>query len=409
MTARLRLKDIFGGRTVDGASPKANPPHRAGRRSVDYRLVRARRRSIGMQIDFSGPHRARAALGVAIARSRQTLLERGAWILRSLDEWRARRRDVLPREWKTGAPILYRGRELALACLAAPTREIAPDLFDLTVLHPPPRRTNAQVAAFVARWLREEALALRAAARRRHTRRESRRRRRRSSCPTRAANGEAATARARSGSTGGSSSCRPTLARLRRRARSRALGRAQSFARGSGRWSRRCFPAMRHARATRAATSWTRAARGRERSAARAARTCMLAATRERGSSTVDAAPVSRRSARERCAQARRPTARVAPAAARAARSESRRSVRRPTSRGWALAIDDDLAAVAAVDLEDAVVQAPVDVGVAVASAASSAAPIAASVRVGGGDELAFGDHGRHRRIRAATIPPDVT
>ncbi len=45
------------------------------------------------------------------------------------------------------------------------------------------------------------------------------------------------------------------------------------------------------------------------------------------------------------------------------------------------VAVDDDLAAVAAVDLEDAVVQAPVDVGVGASSAASSASPMAASVR----------------------------
>ena len=77
-----------------------------------------------------------------------TLAERGAWILRSLDEWRARRRDVLPREWKTGAPILYRGRELALVLATAPKREIAADLLNLTVLHPA-AEDERQVAAFV--------------------------------------------------------------------------------------------------------------------------------------------------------------------------------------------------------------------------------------------------------------------
>jgi hypothetical protein len=85
-----------------------------------------------------------------------TLAERGAWILRSLDEWDARRRDVLPREWKTGAPILYRGRELALAVIAAPRRDIVADLLNLTVLHPAPD-DERQVATFVTRWLREEA------------------------------------------------------------------------------------------------------------------------------------------------------------------------------------------------------------------------------------------------------------
>ena len=76
--------------------------------SVDYRLVRARRRSIGMQIGLSGLT-VRAPRWVTIREIDATLSERGAWILRSLAEWRARRRDVLPREWKTGAPILVPG------------------------------------------------------------------------------------------------------------------------------------------------------------------------------------------------------------------------------------------------------------------------------------------------------------
>jgi hypothetical protein len=43
--------------------------------------------------------------------------------IRSLAEWRARRRDVLPRAWRTGASILYLGRELTLA--VHPAGEIA--------------------------------------------------------------------------------------------------------------------------------------------------------------------------------------------------------------------------------------------------------------------------------------------
>ena len=124
--------------------------------NVDYRLVRARRRSIGMQISVSGLT-VRAPPRVTLREIDATLTERGAWILRSLAEWRARRRDVLPREWKTGAPILFRGRELALAVHTGRKREIAADLLNLTVHHPA-GDDERQVAAFVARWLREEAL-----------------------------------------------------------------------------------------------------------------------------------------------------------------------------------------------------------------------------------------------------------
>jgi len=80
-------------------------------------------------------------------------------ILRSLDEWRARRRDVFPREWKTGAPILYLGRELALAIHPARKSGVAADLLNLTVLHPT-AQDERQVSAFVVRWLREEAARL---------------------------------------------------------------------------------------------------------------------------------------------------------------------------------------------------------------------------------------------------------
>jgi predicted metal-dependent hydrolase len=151
--ALLRLRDIFGG----GAGRDEGQTRRivvAGR-DVEYRLFRARRRSIGMQIDLSGLV-VRAPRWVTIREIEATLTERAAWIVRSLDEWRARRRDVLPREWKTGAPILYLGRELALAVHRARSPAIRADLLNLTVLHPA-AEDGQQVATFVAGWLREEA------------------------------------------------------------------------------------------------------------------------------------------------------------------------------------------------------------------------------------------------------------
>jgi predicted metal-dependent hydrolase len=156
MKALLRLRDILGGPPAGGGDEGGTRRIVLAGESVDYRLVRARRRSIGMQIGLSGLT-VRAPRWVTIREIDATLTERGAWILRSLAEWRARRRDVLPREWKTGAPILFRGRELALAVHTARTREIATDLLNLTVRHPA-GEDERQVAAFVARWLREEAL-----------------------------------------------------------------------------------------------------------------------------------------------------------------------------------------------------------------------------------------------------------
>src|SRR6185437_15294733 len=90
---------------------------------VDYRLIRARRRSIGMEVHFEGLT-VRAPRWVTLRDIEATLVERAAWIVRSLAEWRARRRDVMPREWISGAPIAFRGAALTLALYPARHAEI---------------------------------------------------------------------------------------------------------------------------------------------------------------------------------------------------------------------------------------------------------------------------------------------
>jgi predicted metal-dependent hydrolase len=129
-----------------------------GGQAVEYRLVRARRRSIGMEVHLEGLT-VRAPRWVALRDIEVALYERAAWILRALHEWRARRRDVMPREWKTGAPILYRGRELALVLFPSRHAAIDADLFHLTVRHPQVH-DGAAVQDSVRHWLRDEALAL---------------------------------------------------------------------------------------------------------------------------------------------------------------------------------------------------------------------------------------------------------
>lgn len=125
---------------------------------VAYRLIRTRRRTIGMEIDLDGLT-VRAPRWVMLAEVEAALLERAGWIVRTLAAWRGRHRDVLPREWKTGAPILYRGQQLGLAVFRSRRPLIRADLFDLCVLHPRAEE-QSQVAGFVAHWLREEALRL---------------------------------------------------------------------------------------------------------------------------------------------------------------------------------------------------------------------------------------------------------
>ncbi|MGE5172062.1 MAG: M48 family metallopeptidase [Rudaea sp.] len=128
---------------------------------VDYRLVRARRRSIGMEVHFDGLT-VRAPRWVPLREIEATLVERGAWILRSLAEWRARRRDVMPREWKSGAPIVFRGAALALAVYPARRAYVAADLFHVTVRHPQ-AHDERQIAASVVEWMRAQAWTLVAA------------------------------------------------------------------------------------------------------------------------------------------------------------------------------------------------------------------------------------------------------
>ena len=126
----------------------------AGER-VEYRLIRARRRSIGMEVHLDGLT-VRAPRWVSIRDIEAALGERAQWIVKTLAEWRSRRRAVMPREWKSGAAIVYRGRELALELFPARRTAIVPDMFHLTVRHPA-AHVEHEVAATVGHWLKEEA------------------------------------------------------------------------------------------------------------------------------------------------------------------------------------------------------------------------------------------------------------
>jgi predicted metal-dependent hydrolase len=125
---------------------------------VEYRLFRARRRSIGMLIDHAGLT-VRAPPWVTIREIERALIERAKWVVTTLVEWRGRQSEALPAAWREGAALLYQGRPLTLALFAARRQTIAADMLHLTVLHPNPG-DEEQIGAFVGRWLREQALAL---------------------------------------------------------------------------------------------------------------------------------------------------------------------------------------------------------------------------------------------------------
>jgi len=123
---------------------------------VEYRFTRTRRRSIGLEIGLDGLT-VRSPLRVPVHEVDALLVERADWVLSALERWHARRREVLPREWVDGAPILYRGDLLALDLNPARERSIAPDLFHLRIRHPAPGDAVA-IARFVGGWLREETM-----------------------------------------------------------------------------------------------------------------------------------------------------------------------------------------------------------------------------------------------------------
>ena len=87
------------------------------------------------------------------------LSERAEWVVRTLAEWRGRNTEGLPTQWRQGAALLYRGRPLTLALFPGRKKNIAADLLHLTVLHPNPG-DEVEIAAFVGRWLKQQAMAL---------------------------------------------------------------------------------------------------------------------------------------------------------------------------------------------------------------------------------------------------------
>jgi predicted metal-dependent hydrolase len=122
---------------------------------VAYELIRAERQSIAMEVHLEGLT-VRAPRWVTIREIEVALKERAEWVVKTLVEWRARRREAMPRAWRTGAPILYRGRELALELFSARRAEVAADMFHLTVRHPA-AHDEREVALAVSSWLKDEA------------------------------------------------------------------------------------------------------------------------------------------------------------------------------------------------------------------------------------------------------------
>jgi predicted metal-dependent hydrolase len=127
MPATLR-----GDITPAGTTAPAAPPLRApdgtrsrhltfGSQTLDYRLKRSSRRTIGFMIDSTGLA-ITAPRWVTIAAIESAIAEKEKWIFKKLEEWQTRvEQRVVPRVvWKDGAQLPYLGQTISVMMSAAP-------------------------------------------------------------------------------------------------------------------------------------------------------------------------------------------------------------------------------------------------------------------------------------------------
>jgi predicted metal-dependent hydrolase len=124
--------------------------------AIEYRVVRAARRSMGIRVGPRGvtvraPHRA------SLRAIEAALREHGSWVQAKLAVWRSRRRDIVPARWIAGVPIVYRGETLSVALSAARRKSIAVGRGMFSIAHPMPASEGA-VATYATAWLRRNAL-----------------------------------------------------------------------------------------------------------------------------------------------------------------------------------------------------------------------------------------------------------
>lgn len=150
--------------------PRANRFIRLGVGSADYRLIRSRRKTIGMSVGPEGLD-VRAPRWVSIGAIEQALLEKGAWILRKLQEMQERQKHMESTiiEWRDGICLPYLGETVRLqldathffsetgACLEAiaPTPDSpATGLLKVSVAQ---NASQAQIRDAVQAWLMAQA------------------------------------------------------------------------------------------------------------------------------------------------------------------------------------------------------------------------------------------------------------
>jgi predicted metal-dependent hydrolase len=173
MSLRATGTDTQLGLDFEGMTPVAPvtglavppPPLRPGERQrcvatssapLDYRLRRARRRTIGFLIDDAGLTIS-APRWVTLREIEAAILEKERWIRRKLGEWRALRatRAAAPMRFVDGAQLPYLGGTLSLR---AGTGASVSHCTDSTLhLALPAQASEAQVRDAVQAWLQGEA------------------------------------------------------------------------------------------------------------------------------------------------------------------------------------------------------------------------------------------------------------
>jgi predicted metal-dependent hydrolase len=122
--------------------------------AVSYRLIRSRRRTIGLEIAYGGAI-VRAPYWVRVGDIQSFLRENAQWIQRKLATWRAARAEVRPEDWRDRGLVRFAGNELQLSVYASRRRVAEHDLFDLRIGIPNP--TPERICAAVEEWLKARA------------------------------------------------------------------------------------------------------------------------------------------------------------------------------------------------------------------------------------------------------------
>jgi len=166
---QLSLLDLLPGVKVDTEPPRSTVPElpipaghkrlRLDDHTLDYRLLRSKRRTIGFLIDDEGL-RVTAPRWVTVAEIELTITEKRAWIFKKINEQRDRsvRRLQPPMEWRDGARLPYLGTDIVVRIADAANIGIRFDE-QARELHVslPSSATEQQLKDRVQGWLQTEA------------------------------------------------------------------------------------------------------------------------------------------------------------------------------------------------------------------------------------------------------------